>query len=528
MMSTPRSELVMRYGIAVAVLFGVNVLHATGAPFQFADVTAAAGITQQHFSTNLITGQAWGDYDNDGWPDLYLTNGQGANTLYRNQGDGSFAVSVYSDQVALADRSSGGVTFVDYNNDGWLDLLVLNDGVDVLFRNTGVGFVDVTASVGLAAHQGVGESAAWADFNRDGYLDVYIVNWYEEDGVHPDRHDRLYQNQQGKAFVDVSALLDVGRMSGPGFAAVFVDYDRDGDQDLYVVNDKLFGNVLWRNDGPGCGGWCFSDVSVETDAQRPAYSMGIAVSDFDLDADYDLFYSSIGESILLQNQIDLGLYQFLDVAEQAGVLTTAVSWGAFFADFDNDGLEDLYLATSNSDPALSDRMYHNLGQGQFADVSAGSGASNPSATIGAAYADYDLDGRIDFVVGNTGEGYRLYRNITASANNWLGVSLKASQRFDAAAVGSEVIVQLDDGARLRRYRHLGSSIGSSHQPTLHFGLGERSPVAIEVIWPDGTAVTDSSGKINTIVNIAYLPRELLHQDGFEFDTAAGFNQLAGW
>jgi len=508
-------QRLFRFGLAALACSGLAVLHAAGPGFEFEDVTAAAGTNQHHGSNDFITGQAWGDYDNDGWPDLYLTDGQGPNTLYRNLGNGTFAVSEYAPQVALSDRASGGVTFADYDNDGWLDLLVLNNGQDVLFRNTGAGFVDVTTLTGLDAHSGVGESAAWADINEDGFLDLYIVNWYDETETHPDRQDRLYLNQQGNAFVEASGLLDLSRMSGPGFAAVFVDFDNDNDQDLYVVNDKLFGNVLWRNDGAGCGGWCFTDVSVATGAHRPAYSMGIAVGDYDLDGDHDFYYSSIGETILLQNRLAQGQTAFIDVATSAGVDSSAVSWGNFFADLDNDGLEDLYLATVNSMEPETDRLFLNLGQGQFADVSATSGASNSAFTIGAAYADYDLDGKIDFVVGNRNQGYRLYHNITATQHNWLSVTVSATDRFDRSAAGTKVILTLDDGTTLMRYKQLGASIGSNHQQALHFGLGQRQPVSLEVVWPDGSSASRAVNDFNTTIEQTFSLPPHHFADGFE-------------
>ena len=201
-----------------------------------------------------------------------------------------------------------------------------------------------------------------------------------------------------------------------------------------------------------------------------------------------------------------------------------MSWGTFFTDFDNDGREDLYLATTSTDPILSDRLYHNLGQGQFADVSASTGASNSAATIGAAYADYDGDGRMDFVVGNLNEGYRLYRNVSAQTNNWLRVRLAAAQRFDRAAVGAEVILHHLDGATQRRYVHVGSSIGSNHQPDLHFGLGDHEPKAIQVIWPDGSAETFAIDSMNATVCINYQAPELLHLDGFELKATAALNR----
>lgn len=482
---------------------------------QFQEVTAAAGVSQPHTATYLITGQAWGDYDGDGWLDLYLTDNTGPNTLYHNQGDGTFAVSPLAPQVALPAKESGGANFVDFDNDGLLDLMVMNYANDNLFRNTGSGFVDVTAQVGLDAHFGRGESAAWADFNLDGYLDVYIVNWYYDEEGDPERRDYLYMSQQAQQFVDVSDQLDMSRIAGPGFAVTFLDFDNDGDQDLYVINDKLFGNVLWRNDGAGCGLWCFTDVSISSGAHRPVYGMGIGVGDYDLDGDFDLYFTSINEMVLMESRIAQGQELFVEVTDQAGVNLHAIGWGNFFADMDNDGLEDLYLSTLDTPSDRSNRVFRNLGNGQFEDLSIVSGGSDIGTSIGVAYADYDNDGSIDFVVGNHNQGYNLYRNTTSNTNKWLRVAVAADDLFEPAAIGTKVKLTLDDGTVLMRYKAVGASIGSNHQPVMHFGLGQRMPVSAEIIWPDGQSQTVPVSAVNDTVEFRFQQSEALLQDGFE-------------
>ncbi len=480
----------------------------------FEETTSAAGIDASHHSNYLITGQAWGDYDNDGDEDLYLTDNTGPNTLYRNLGDGTFEVSSLNSQVALPDISSGGATFADIDNDGDADLLVLTYGVDVLFENTGSAFVNISEGSGIVA-QGEGESAAWGDFNNDGYLDLYVTNWYWAEGGHPLNQDRLYLNNGDKTFTDVSHLLVIDRLLGPGFAVTFLDYDNDGDLDIYVINDKFFGNLLWRNDGPGCGLWCFTDVSLSTGAYRPCEGMGIAVGDYDLDGDDDLYFSSENEQILLRSEIAQGNDFFTEVTTSAGVNLGSPGWGVTFVDFDNDGWEDLYLATAHPDPSLSNRVYrNNSGDGTFTDVSATSGASNTGDTIGVAYADYDRDGRIDLVIGNQQENYHLYRN-TTTAGDWLSVKLYGRGPVNRDAVGTLAELELSDGRQLRRRVHIGSSIGADHQRALHFGLGSATPVELTLTWPDGTVEVLETLPVNQELVRYYPQPEMILKHGFE-------------
>ncbi len=337
-------------------------------PENFVDVNETAGIDAPHRSIwdafqlesanvalglgYLGIGQAWGDYDNDGFVDLFLTGGLVASKLYRNNGDGTFALSEHAADVALPDTWTGGAVWADYDNDGFKDLYVLANGANVLFRNeVGQGFRDVTEAAGVG-DAGRSSTAAWADYDGDGHLDLFVANWSCFPGCQPPdpalASDRLYRNLGDGTFEDVSSLLGE-KLRGAGFSASFADYDNDGDPDIYVVNDQIvhpIGNVLWRNDGPGCGGWCWTDASGETGTGAVRNSMGLAVGDYDNDLDLDFYFSDMGVPMsLLQNLGD----RFQNDSEIAGVGAqkgNLVGWGTAFFDFDNDGWLDLFLATT--------------------------------------------------------------------------------------------------------------------------------------------------------------------------------------
>ena len=259
-----RSLAILTLAIIVIALFlGQGYLrYSAGGPVEeipvFADVSRQAGIVDNRVAgIEMSAGIAWGDYNNDGWIDLYVTDPIGRNTLYRNNGDGTFSVSDLTDQVALFNTYSQGATFADYDNDGWKDLLVVNWGQDHLFRNEqGKGFVNVTSRAGITGERN-SKSASWGDYDNDGYLDLYIANWscYPKCGRQPDGEpDRLYHNNGDGTFTEVPDLLK-GGVTGAGFIVNFTDYDNDGDLDLYLLNDEFInpiGNNHRRNDGPGC------------------------------------------------------------------------------------------------------------------------------------------------------------------------------------------------------------------------------------------------------------------------------------
>lgn len=489
--------------------------YAQGGPTIFTDVSAAAGITNNRIGRDKVAGQAWGDYDNDGWPDLYVTDHEGPNRLYRNNGDGTFALSVLSDSVALPDSYSGGAIFVDYDNDGWRDLYVLNWGANVLYHNEGgTAFVDVTASAGIGDTSN-GKSASWGDFNNDGWLDLYVANWncYPNCG-RPSIGDidRLYQSNGDGTFTNVTKYL-TGKTAGSGFIASFTDYDNDGDLDIYLVNDEFInpvGNGLWRNDGPGCKGWCFAEVSTEAGANTKVMGMGLATADYDNDGDQDFYFSNAGPMTLLQNQGD---GTFVNKAVAAGVDSAgSIGWGTVFFDYDNDGWLDLYLAVSDAAKAEEtpgshpiNPLFHNNGDGTFANVTEQSGAADTGSTIGVAYADYDRDGRLDLLVGNLDTGYQLYRNQAATAgNHWLAVELVGGGPVNRDAVGSRVYLTTADGQTRMQEVICGSSVGAGNELALHFGLGDQSQVAaVTVRWPDGTEQTYANLAVDQRVRLQY-------------------------
>jgi len=483
----------------------------------FEDHTQSSGIAASHDRVYLITGQAWGDFDNDGYDDLYTTSSDGTNTLWRNRGDGTFDLVDPTGPHALADQISGGASFVDYDHDSDLDLLVLARGQPALLQaQPEGGFVDVASATGLT-RVGDGESAAWADFDGDGWLDLYIANWYyQENETAPESRDALYRNNGDGTFTDVTDWLDNDRTRGPAFAAIWFDYDNDGDSDLYVVNDKFWGNLLWRNDGPGCNGWCFSDVSVASGTHRPADSMGVTVGDYDNDGDLDIAYSGSNEMILLQNRSQQGTAEFIEVTAAAGLtIGNLIGWGVAFADFNNDGWADLYLNISGGQDGSSNLVFRNNADGTFTDVSASSEGDNQGPSMGLAVADHDQDGDLDVLIGNLDQSYRLYRNRLHgdNANGWLQLRLIGPDGTYSSAVGARVTVQTSDGKLQLQETQIGSGLGGNHSQWLHFGLAQAQPVCIDIRWPDGQVQKLDIPKSNRI-EVNY-PGWLVLLDGFE-------------
>jgi len=502
----------------------------------FRDVSAKAGIAASHRAiwyedvpvpydgAYLAAGSAWADYDKDGWVDLFVTGNLDPNVLYRNNGDGTFSVSELSETLSLPDTPSGGAVWADYDNDGWHDLYVLNNGPNRLFRNLeGADFADVTASAGVG-DIGKGTSAAWGDYDEDGHLDLYVTNWscYPEcEFVDFSRNrDALYHNNGDGSFTDVSGLLGFELLLGAGFAVSWVDYDDDRDLDLYVVNDKVInavGNVLWRNDGPGCAGWCFTNASARSGADAVVHGMGLATGDYDNDDDLDFYFSNmIGAMVLLEN---LGDGSFSDSADYAGVAYrtgAAVGWGTAFFDYDNDGWLDLYLAATGTAAVASksgaqlenpdqlygmpaeygsggmhfiypDMLYHNQRNGSFRAIDQSLFNDRSAATMGFSTADYDRDGRTDFALTWWNEAHGLFQNTAhqGKRNNWIAIELEGGGAIDRDAIGTRVRVVTDDGLSQMRELKSGSSLGAGNELVLHFGLGDAEITRVIVSWLNG-------------------------------------------
>ena len=481
-------------------------------PVIFTDASRQAGITNNRVAgIEMSAGQAWGDYDNDGWVDLYVTDPLGENTLYRNNGDGTFSVSALNEQVALSKAYSQGASFADYDNDGWKDLIVVNWGTDHLFHNeNGKGFVDVTKQAGIADNYN-SKTASWGDFDNDGFLDLYIANWscYPRCGRPMEADpDSFYRNNGDGTFTNVTDYLG-GGTNGAGFVASFSDYDNDGDLDIYLVNDEFVnptGNKLWRNDGAGCQGWCFTQVAREASADSHLFGMGLAAGDYDNDGDIDYYYSNVGPMELLQNQGD---GTFKEVAKQADVqAANGIGWGAVFLDYDNDGWQDLYLAiadTTDHKDVGANKLFRNNADGTFTEVACNTESSDIRMSIGVASADYNHDGWVDLIVGNLDEGYRLYRNDAGRTtnNHWLSFALTGGGPVNRDAVGTRVYVTTRNGITQMQEVINGSSVMAGNDLALNFGTGAARSADVVIRWPDGAEQTFKNVRTDQRYGIQY-------------------------
>lgn len=464
-------------------------------------------------------GAAWADVDRDGDLDLYVPHRTNPAQLWVNN-DGHFTDEAAGSGVLNTGSIGIGAVFADYDNDGDADLYVINNGANRLYKNDGSGqFTDVTGSAGVG-NTGAGSSASWGDYDGDGWLDLYVANWGwcdEEETNLTYSPDVLYHNEGDGSFTNSTSLLtETGSVIGAGFQAAWLDYDRDGDQDLYLGNDFIgaapVANELWRNDGEGTGGdWVFTNVSVTSGSNLSMATMGLAVGDYDRDLDLDIGMSNIESSRLLRNEgngtfVERGAYARLARPSQRAN-QKSVTWGTAFQDFNNDGWEDIYFAGGripNSHPqAQADALFVNGRDGRFLDFSAPSGASDLGTSRGVAFADFDRDGRMDFYVANQEELGELYRNKTPARNrHWLEVDTvgRASNRDGCGAV---LILKTRAGNRLMRQVFCGSvSLGSGSDPTVHFGLGKAKNLSsLKIEWPSGKTQTLTSPEVDRLLRV---------------------------
>ncbi|MGH9838679.1 MAG: CRTAC1 family protein [Blastocatellia bacterium] len=505
-----------------------------GARVQFVDVAEQAGIAFKHengASPDKImvetfgSGVAWLDYDNDGWLDLFFANGANlnagkaspGNALLRNTGKGTF-VDVTQQAGVAGDGGFGtGVAVGDYDNDGYPDIYVTGYSADILYRNNGNGtFTDVTAKAGVKGG-GWSSSAGFFDYDRDGNLDLYVVRYldynlkenphcgYQKEGYRQycdprnfdGLPDLLYRNNGDGTFTDVSKKVGVANPAGKGLGVAFADFDRDGWPDIYVANDTVR-NFLYHNNGDGT----FTDLAYSAGAGydvngKARAGMGVEFADFDGDGLPDIFVTNFSEEFngLYRN---LGDSTFEDVAEQAGLGSSflPLGFGAKLFDYDNDGWTDIFVTNGHVidnihlyNPRLSwqqtDLLYHNE-KGRFRDVSAESGPAFRIKHVGrgAATGDFDNDGDLDIVVSNCGQKPILMRNDGGNRNHWIAVKARGRQsnRF---GVGAKVLVETEGRKQVKEIGAAGSYLSSSDL-RLYFGLGgEQKLKRLEIIWPGG-------------------------------------------
>jgi len=548
-----RLSLGLSLGASASRLFGQGMSpHTTkaqprsapsGRPFyaHFTDVAAAAGLVaptvygypdhKDYILEAVGCGCAFLDYDNDGWMDIFILSGTRMNTapagatnrLYKNNRDGTF--TDVTEKAGLHDLGwASGVCVGDYNNDGFEDLFCTYFGQNKLYRNNGDGtFTDATKQAGLlndAPRFGAG--CTFLDYNRDGNLDLFVSNYVQLDLKHvpkpgqnsnctwkgvdvecgprglPHGVHSLYRNNGDGTFTDVSVQAGISTLRGSyGMTVVSADFDEDGWPDIYLACDSTPSLLFMNNhDGTFREEGVIRGVALSEDGEEQA-GMGVGVGDYDLDGHLDLFKTHFSEDTngLYHND---GKGNFVDVTRVAriGVENRYVGWGAGIVDLDNDGFPDIFMVTGSVYPELEKTMpqfpnktprvvFRNLGNGTFEELldGAGPGVAAPHCSRGCAFGDFDNDGDMDVLIVNLNEPPSLLRNDLRGSNHWLKLKLVGT-KSNRSAIGARVVVRYGKKSQVQEVLSQ-SSFYSVNDTRLHFGLGSEKTADIAVRWLNG-------------------------------------------
>jgi hypothetical protein len=493
-------------------------------------------------------GCAFFDYDNDGWMDIFILGGRrleavppgASNRLYKNNRDGTF--TDVTRKAGLEDAGwAVGVCVGDYNNDGFEDLFVTYYGQNKLYHNNGDGtFTDVTEKAGLL-HDGTrfGSGCTFVDYNRDGLLDLFVANYVDIDlahalkpsldilncnyegvpvacgpkGLKAPQHS-LYRNNGDGTFTDVSRESKIDSFRGSyGLTAVTFDADDDGWPDIYVACDTTASLLLLNNhDGTFREDGLMRGVAISPEGQDMA-GMGVGVGDYDLDGRLDMIktHFQLQPEGLFHN---LGKGEFEDQAQAAGIAGERqyVSWGTGIVDLDNDGWPDIFWVTGNvyaeiervnpKFPFKGPRiLFRNKGNGKFerAGLEPGSALAARHVSRGCAFGDFDNDGDLDIVIMNQNEPPSLLRNDAPKQNHWIKVRLEGT-KSNRSAIGARVVARY--GGKVQAQAMLSqTSYVSANDPRLHFGLGAENRADIEITWPSGAVEKYPGQAANRLVTI---------------------------
>jgi hypothetical protein len=541
---TAASTMALGQGVTTRNLKPLPRGKPSGIPFpsHFTDVAAQAGLsfpviygglTRKNYIVETVgCGVAFLDYDNDGWLDIFVLCGTrmevpppgASNRLYKNNRDGTFT-DVTEKAGLLKTGWASGVTVGDYNNDGYEDIFITYYGQNVLYRNNGDGtFTDVTEKAGLLYEGNArwGSGCTFLDYDRDGHLDLFVANYVELDldklpkpganpycnfkGVPvncgprglPMPRNYLYRNQGDGVFRDVSIEAGIAKAERTySMTTVAADFRNDGWTDIYVASDST-PSLLLRNNHNGT----FTEegtergVAFSADGAEQA-GMGVAVGDYNLDGSLDIFKTHFSDDTCALYRND-GTGNFTDVTIPAGfgVETRYICWGTGFADFDNDGWPDLAVVTGSVYPEVEAAfpdyplktprfIFRNLGNGKFEELldEAGPGIAAAHCSRGCAFGDFDNDGDVDMVVVNLNEAPSLLRNDVTGNGNWLKVFLVGT-RSNRSAIGSRVLARYGGKTQAQAVT-AQSSFYSVNDRRLHFGLGANTHADLEVHWTNG-------------------------------------------
>jgi len=492
---------------------GIHWVHTSGkSPDHYLPETTGAGC-------------AFLDYDNDGWMDIYLVNSGKCdffdpnpplrNALYRNNRDGTF--TEVTEKAGVTGGGYGqGIAVGDYDGDGFPDLYVTQYGRSILYHNNGDGtFTDVTEKAGVAA-PGWSSSAVWFDYDNDGRLDLFVCQFVEfskaknkdcrtgEDAkrgyciphVYRPTSSRLFHNNGDGTFSDVSKSSGIADHAGKAWGVVATDIDNDGLMDLFVANDTV-ANFLFVNRGGGKFEEIGEPAGVAYSVEgRPRSGMGVDSADFDQDGWMDLFVANVDREMysLYRNNHDESFDDHAGVTGIGAATKLMSGWGLKFLDFDNDGELDLFLANGNPDDLIEQihpqvkyqeplLLFRNTKKG-FQNVSPESGPAfaRPRSARGMAVGDFDNNGALDILVSVNDGAPVLLRNNVGAQNHWLGIML-VGKKSNPDAIGARITYQAQDLKR-SRMKVGGGSYLSSHDPRIVLGIGQRKKIDwLEVKWP---------------------------------------------
>ncbi len=488
-------------------------------------------------------GIAFYDYDNDGWLDIFIVNGtrlegfapgeEPVNHLFKNNRDGTF--TDVTSQAGLRHSGWGqGCCVGDYDNDGFDDLFVTYYGKNVLYHNNGNGtFTDVSERAGVAGKRTRwGTGCAFVDYDRDGHLDLFVANYIDLDlktapvpesgpclykgvmvacgppGLNGDTNI-LYHNNGNGTFTDVSEAAGLKNSTGVyGLGVLVADFDNDGWPDIYVANDSM-ASSLFHNKQNGK----FEDIAVEAGCAlspdgKPQAGMGVSAADYDLDGNLDIVKTNFaGDTPSLYHGIGKGNFEDATFLGGLGMHTQFLGWGCGFFDFDNDGWADILICNGHVYPEVEvlkteagypqrKLLYKNLRNGRFRDVSflAGPGISTPAAARGAAFGDFDNDGDIDVVVNTVNGPPQLLRCDSQLANNWIKVKTVGT-KSNRSGIGTRIRCTTRPADEAKPHVQIdevrsGGGYLSQSDLRVHFGIGKASKVELlELFWPSGQVDT---------------------------------------